>query len=134
MSELTKSEVEAKEVVNKIVDYYLQKDVEGIRSLLSEDIDLVLDMMGGQHFKGIENVMGLVTKMLEATDTFEIKKNIMMVEEDKVIVLLTERGKRFDATLAQVGNYTGKRLHIYTVKNSKIIKAEYFTVGVDIQE
>lgn len=133
MAELTKSEAETKEVINKMVDYYLQKDVEGIRSLLSEDVELVLDIVS-QHLKGVENIIGVVTKMFETTDMFDIKKHIMMAEGDKVMLFLTEIGKRFDDTFGQVGNFTGKRLHIYTVKNGKITKGEYFIVGVDIQE
>ncbi|MEW5803035.1 MAG: nuclear transport factor 2 family protein [bacterium] len=121
---------ERKEVVLKLFDAYLKEDLKRIKNLLTDDIRLVVNSYKPSLVReGIYEVLELVQGIFNRAHITEINPHEIMSEENKVMVYLTEKGVWAKGAPSAGDSYQGDRLHIYKIKNGKIMSAEYYLVN-----
>ena len=116
---------EPKQVVTKLYDAFGKGDMETIRNVLADDIEWIvagdpdkLPWAGTLH--GADAVIKATSRLTGSTEDLEIITKWTVSAEDKVISLITET-----ATVVETGRfYKVVSVHIYTVKDGKIVRFE----------
>ena len=133
MADLTNSE--PKQVVMNLFGAFGKGDMQTIRSLLADDVDWVVTgdpakMPWAGTFSGPDAVLKLMAGNTGATEDLEIATRWTVSGDDKVISLINER-----ATVGETGRfYDVDSVHVYTVKDGKIVRFENHFNPVPILE
>ena len=116
---------EPKQVVTKLYDAFGKGDMQTIRSVLADDIEWIVTgdpakMPWAGTLHGADAVLKATSRLTGSTEELEIITKWTVSADDKVISLISER-----ATVTETGRfYEVDSVHIYTVKDGKIIRFE----------
>ncbi len=133
MTDLTN--LEPKQVVVKLFDAFGKGDMQTIRNLLADDIEWIVTgdpakMPWAGTFHGPDAVLKAMSGNTGSTEDLEITTKWTVSGDDKVISLINER-----ATVAETGRfYDVDSVHVYTVKDGKIIRFENHFNPVPLME
>ena len=124
-----------KEVVTAFFEAFAKQDVQGMRAALAEDVDWIV--LGGAKnipfagkMKGAETVIQSMAGNTDSVKDLHVKPLWIVSEGDKVVILMNER-----AANTKTGEpYAVDSVHVYTVKEGKIVKFENYFNPLPILE
>jgi len=113
------------DVVGQLFQAFGKRDFDGVRVLLDDNVEWIVpgdpDLMPwAGTFTGPDAVLKLMSNNSGSTENLKITTKWMVSDEDRAIMLINEQ-----ATVAETGEfYEVDSVHVYTVKNGKVIKFE----------
>jgi ketosteroid isomerase-like protein len=119
------SDLSPKWVVDQLFKAFGTGDLNGIRNSLADEAEWIVSgdpklMPWAGVYKGPDAVLKLMSNNSGSTENLKITIKWSVSEGDKVIMLINEQ-----ATVGQTGKfYEVDSVHIYTVKDGKIIRFE----------
>ena len=117
--------LEPKQVVMSLFDAFGKGDMQTIRNLLSDDVDWLVPgdpekMPWAGRLHGPDAVLKGMSGNVGATENLQITTKWMLSDGDKVVMLINEKAK-----VPKTGrSYDVDSVHIYTVKDGKIVRFE----------
>lgn len=118
--------LEAKQTLIQLFEAFAKMDRPKLKELLADDVEWIgngpPEMMGGGSFHSADEVLQSMSSNVGGTTDIKIVPQWMVAEGDKVVVLVSEQ-----ATVTKTGRFYGiSSIHVYTVRNEKIVRAENF--------
>lgn len=113
------------EIVGKLFEAFGKQDFEGVRVLLDPKVEWVVTgdpeiIPWAGTFKGPDAVLKLMSNNSGSTENLKITTKWTVDDDQRVIMLINEQ-----ATVGGTGEfYEVDSVHIYTVKDDKVIKFE----------
>jgi uncharacterized protein len=121
------NEQENTKVVQQAYDYFKSGNIEGVLSLMSNDVDWRLpnieNMPHAGTRKGLEQVTEFFSTLAEAQDAKQFDPNEFIAQGDRVVAL----GHYIWKVKANNREYESDFVHVFTVRDGKITGFdEYF--------
>lgn len=113
------------DIVGQLFQAFGKRDFDGVKALLDDKVEWVVTgdpeiIPWAGTFKGPDAVLKLMSNNSGSTENLKITTKWMVSDDDRAIMLINEQ-----ATVAETGEfYEVDSVHIYTVKNGKVIKFE----------